>query len=110
MSLGYRFTSLIRPQWAPEKGSVLTEVVVASLVLSIAIMGVALMFSSARSMVVVDRMIIGGPWMTPNASCVAAWCARRAYCTIRCIGPVQAHDSREKCEAENGVWEHVSQN
>ena len=52
MSLGYRFTSLIRPQWAPEKGSVLTEVVVASLVLSIAIVGVALMFSSARSMVV----------------------------------------------------------
>ncbi len=52
MSLGYRFTSLIRPQWAPEKGSVLTEVVVASLILSIAIVGVALMFSSARSMVV----------------------------------------------------------
>ena len=57
MSMGYHFTSFrssfkMGPKWAPEKGSTLMEVVMASLVLGVAIVGVALMFSSARSMVV----------------------------------------------------------
>ena len=54
MSLGYRFTlfiiqTKIRPKWTLEKGSTLIEVVMASFVLGIAVVGVALMMSSARS-------------------------------------------------------------
>ena len=57
MNLGYRFTlsiiqTQIGPKWAPEKGSALIEVMMASLVLGIAIVGVGLMMSSARSFTV----------------------------------------------------------
>src|SRR6266851_978539 len=57
MSLGYRFTlsiiqTQIGPKWATEKGSALIEVVIASLCLGIAVVGVALMMSSARSFTV----------------------------------------------------------
>src|SRR5712691_11502009 len=44
--------SKIRPQWARERGFALMEVVMASLVLGIAVVGVALMMSSARSFTV----------------------------------------------------------
>ena len=57
MSLGYRFTlfiiqTKIGPKLAPEKGSMLIEVMIASLCLGIAVVGVALMMSSARSFTV----------------------------------------------------------
>src|SRR2546427_5619094 len=66
MSLGYRFTlsiiqTQIGPKWAPEKGSALIEVVIASLCLGIAVVGVALMMSSARSFTVAqgdDRVAV----------------------------------------------------
>ena len=44
--------SKIRPRWAREQGLALIEVVMTSVVLGIAVVGVALMFSSARSFVV----------------------------------------------------------
>ena len=57
MSLDYRFTlfiiqTKIGPKLAPEKGSMLIEVMIASLCLGIAVVGVALMMSSARSFTV----------------------------------------------------------
>ncbi len=44
--------SKIRPQWAREQGFALIEVVMTSVVLGIAVVGVALMMSSARSFTV----------------------------------------------------------
>ena len=44
--------SNIRPQWAREQGFALIEVVVASLILGIAVAGIALMLSAARSFTV----------------------------------------------------------
>src|SRR2546425_10458740 len=58
MSLIYHMTACkqagrnLRPQWAREQGFALVEVVVASLILGIAVAGIALMLSAARSFTV----------------------------------------------------------